>query len=80
MYLLWHDCFEHFCLGCGFCCFMRGEGGCGGGCGGGDRIFGVSCRCGYASFFVFLGLGLGGDGIFCVPSGCGDGMSCRCGD
>jgi hypothetical protein len=23
MYLLWHDCFEHFCLGCRFCCFIR---------------------------------------------------------
>jgi hypothetical protein len=27
--------------------------------------------------FLFLGLGVGGDGIFCVPSGCGNGT---CGD
>jgi hypothetical protein len=33
----------------------------------------VSYGCGDASFSVFLGLGVGGDGIFCVPSGCGDG-------
>jgi hypothetical protein len=39
--------------------------------------FGVSCGCGDASFSVFLGLGVGGDGIFCVLSGCGDGT---CGD
>jgi hypothetical protein len=24
-------------------------------------------------FVFFSGLGVGGDGIFCVPSGCGDG-------
>jgi hypothetical protein len=34
----------------------------------------VSCGCGDASFSVFLGLGVGRDGIFCVPYGCGDGM------
>jgi hypothetical protein len=27
----------------------------------------VGCK-----FFYFSGLGVGGDGIFCVPSGCGD--------
>jgi hypothetical protein len=26
-------------------------------------------------FSIFLGLEVGGDGIFCVPSGCGDGTS-----
>jgi hypothetical protein len=41
--------------------------------------------------FLFLGLGVGGDRIFCVPSRCGDasfsgrgggpnGTSCGCGD
>jgi hypothetical protein len=35
-------------------------------------VFGVSCGCGDASFFVFSGLVVGGDGIF--------GVSCRCGD
>jgi hypothetical protein len=30
--------------------------------------------------FYFSGLGVGGDGIFCVPTECGDGTSCRCGD
>jgi hypothetical protein len=40
------------------------EGGGGGGRGGGDGIFGVSCRCGDASFSIFSGLGVGGNGIF----------------
>jgi hypothetical protein len=35
---------------------------------------------GGASFSIFSGLGVGGDGIFCVPSRCGDGTSCGCGD
>jgi hypothetical protein len=42
-----------------------------------DGIFGVSCGSRDASFSVFSRLGVGGDGIFCVPSGCGDGT---CGD
>jgi hypothetical protein len=37
----------------------------------------VSCGCGDASFSIFIELGVGGDGIFCVPSRCGDGT---CGD
>jgi hypothetical protein len=46
----------------------------------GMEYFVSLCGCGDASFNVFLGLGVGGDGIFCVPSGCGDGTSCGCGD